>query len=208
MPTTNRVNLAVDLNYVGPEDETVTSPQLTVAAPYAPGAIAPLGIDVPVSTAADTEYSVAFGSVDAATFVSIHNRSGVEARIRLEVDDDSVTGTLVSGTATIPFAAVPGERLYVTRTAGNGGTNGKLYVERSSGNVIVTSYYSSGVQTADVSSVKVYNNAPPAIANGGAMVIASPAAVAANAITGATVTIADEPASAGLFSTKVAGDPV
>jgi hypothetical protein len=195
----------IKTTYVNTEGATLT-PSATVAAPYSLGAQAVTGIDVPDLAAANTEYSVAFSSVAAATAVVIDNQTGQDIAVRFE--GGSVTGTLVSGTATIAFPGAAGERLWVERTAGNGGTNGKLYVERSSGNVIVTSYYASGVQTADVSSVKVYNNAPPAIANLGAVAIAMPAAATGQALTAAKVILTAEQDGLGAVGVKVFGDPV
>lgn len=161
-------------------------------------------LDVPDTTAASTSYSVPFGSITEATHCEVRNDTGQDVAVR--VGGASVTGTLVSGTATIAFAAAPGERLSVERVAGNGGTNGKLYVERSSGNVIVTSYYASGVQTADVSSVKVYNNAPPLLADGGVMLVSSPAA--GSGVASAEAILTDTQAGAGTIETLVFGDPV
>lgn len=160
-------------------------------------------LDVPDTTAASTVYDVPFGSIAEATHIEIRNDTGQDIAAR--IGGASVTGTLVSGTATIAFAAAPGERLTVERVAGNGGTNGKLYVERSSGNVIVTSYYASGVQTADVSSVKVYNNAPPIIADGGVHLVSSPAAGSGVATAEAILTATQS--GAGTIETLVFGDP-
>ena len=72
--------------------------------------------------------------------------------------------------------------------------------------MIVTSYYASGVQTADVSSVKVYNNAPPLIADGGVMLVSSPAA--GSGVASAEAILTDTQAGAGTIETLVFGDPV
>lgn len=194
------------LAYADTDSTAITAPTYSVAAPYALGAQDVSGIDVPDLAAASTAYAASFSAIGAATGILITNRTGQDVAVRFE--GGSVTGTLVSGTATIALAAQPGERLTVERTAANGGTPGKLYVERSSGNVIVTSYYASGVQAADVSSVKVYNNAPPAIANLGAVCIAMPAAASGQALTAASVILTAEQAGAGTVGVKVFGDPV
>lgn len=195
------------LSYVDTDSVSQTAPTFTVATAYALGAQQIGGIDVPDAAAADTAYSVAFGSIAAATGLCIENRTGQDVAVR--IGGSSTTGTLVSGTATIAFAAKTGERLTVERSAGNGGTNGKLYVERSAGNVIVTSYYASGVQTADVSSVTVYNNAPISIANLGGLSLAMPAATAAGGpVSSASVILTASQSGAGTIGTKVFGDPV
>lgn len=195
------------LSYTDTDSTAQTAPTFTIAATHALGAQQIGGVDVLALATADTAYSVAFGSIAAATGLCIENRSGKDVAVR--IGGSSVTGTLVSGTATIAFAAATGERLSAELGAANGGTAGKLHVERSAGNVIVTSYYASGVQTADVSSVTVYNNAPPAIANLGGISIAMPAAVTTGAaIASATVILTDAVVAAGTIGTKVFGDPV
>jgi hypothetical protein len=58
------------------------------------------------------------------------------------------------------------------------------------------------------SSVKVYNNAPPAIANLGAVAIAMPAAATGQALTAAKVILTAEQDGLGAVGVKVFGDPV
>lgn len=161
-------------------------------------------LDVPDTTAASTSYSVPFGSITEATHCEVRNDTGQDVAVR--IGGASVSGVLASGTVTIAFAAVPGERLSVEMTT-SGGTPGVLSVKRSSGNVIVQSWLSgTGIQTADTSTVKVYNNAPPLLADGGVMLVSSPAA--GSGVASAEAILTDTQAGAGTIETLVFGDPV
>lgn len=194
------------LSYTGPNSESVTAPNISVAAPYAAGAQQVGGIDVPDAASSSTEYSVAFGSIAAATGILIENKTGQELRARIESAVRSVTGTLASGTVTMALAAVPGERLSVEVTT-SGGTPGKLHVRRSSGNVIVESYNSSGIETGDTSIVTVYNNAPIPLPDDAVLMVATPAAPSGSAIAAASVRLTASQSGAGSVVTKVFGDP-
>jgi hypothetical protein len=185
------------------DSELGTIATVTVAAPYQ---ARDLGrIDVPDTTVADTEYPLAFGSCAEAVYCEVQNETGQDIAVRM--GGDSVTGTLVEGTATIAFAAAPGERLSVEAGDDNGGTPGVLSVKRSAGNVIVQSWLvGTGIEAADVSDVTVYNNAPPLLPDGGVMLIAAEAL--GTGIASATAILSDVQAGEGIINTIVCGDPI
>lgn len=199
----------IRLSYIGPNDESVTAPHVSKSVLYGEGAQLVGGIDVPDAAASGTEFAVPFGVIAEATGFVLENRSGQEIRARLEAANGSATGTLVAGTVTIAFAAVPGERLSVEVVDDNGGTPGILSVRRSAGNVIVESWVAGvGLQVADVSDVIVYNNAGPALPDEATLVYASPTAPAAAALGSASVWLTALQVGAGSVVTKVFGDPV
>jgi hypothetical protein len=180
-------------------------PAVTVSVPYQ--AAQPGGrIDVPATTAADTVYPVAFGSCAEATYCEIYNSSTAQD-VAARMGGASVSGVLVLGTVTLALAAAPGERLAVELGDDNGGTIGDdIAVRRSAGNVIVTSYNSSGPETLDVSNVTVYNNAPPILTPGGVLTLSNPAA--GSTVSSAEAVLTDVQVAAGIISTIVLGDPV
>lgn len=202
-------NFQIRLSYIGPNDESVTAPHVSKTVEYGEGAQLVGGIDVPDTTANGTEFAVPFGEIEEATACLIENRSGQEIRARLEAANGSVTGTLVAGTVTIAFPAVPGERLTPERVDDNGGTPGILSVRRSAGNVIVESWLAgTGLEAADASDVIVYNNAGPALPDNAVLLYASPTPPAAAALGNASIWLTALQSGAGSVVTKVFGDPV
>lgn len=202
-------NFQIRLSYIGPNDESVTAPHVSKSVLYGEGAQLVGGIDVPDATASGTMFAVPFGVIAEATGFVLENRTGQEIRARLEAANGSVTGTLVAGTATVAFAAVPGERLSVEAGDDNGGTPGVLSVRRSAGNVIVESWLAgTGLEAADVSDFTVYNNAGPALPDESVLVYASPTAPAAAALGSASIWLTALQSGAGSVVTKVFGDPV
>lgn len=199
----------IRLSYTGPNDESVTAPNVSKLAAYGEGAQLVGGIDVPDAAASGTEFAVPFGLIAEATGCLIENRTGQEIRARLDAADGSVSGTLVAGTATIAFAAVPGERLSVEAGDDNGGTPGILSVRRSAGDVIVESWVDpGGIQALDVSDVVVYNSAGPSLPDEAALLYVSPTAPVAGALPAASVWLTAQQVGAGSVVTKVFGDPV
>jgi hypothetical protein len=201
----NTAALQVRLSYTGPDDESVTAPHLSVSAPYAPGALAVGGVDVPDHTESETSFELPFGAVASPTLMVIENRLGQEVLLRL--GGDSGLGTLVAGQGTAVVPVADGERLSHEVVDDNGGTPGAINLQRGMGDdVIINSYDGAGINTLDVSTIRVYNNAPPSFPGGAVLVLALPESTY-QPITNATITITDEQHPAGSFVTKVFGDP-
>lgn len=193
---------AIHTNRLSGDTAPLSMPTETTAIPF--NAIQGGELDVPDLTAGNTVYEIPFGACAEATYVEINNQTGQDIAAR--IGGASVAGTLASGTVTIAFAAVPGERLSVAMTT-SGGTPGVLSVKRSAGNVIVQSWLSgTGIQTADSSVIKVYNNAPPLLPDGGVLAMAAPAA--GSGVTSAEAILADAQSGAGKIVAAVLGDPV
>ncbi len=197
------------LTYTDADGVTQTAPNRAIAVPYSRGAVVAAGIDIPDATTANTSFAVPFSSISEATGFAVKNDSGGEISLRLEPVSPSATGTLSSGTATIAFPAVAGERLSVELVTA-GGTPGILSVKRSSGNVIVQSWLlGTGIQTADTSTVKVYNNAPLTMPNGAALSFATPSAASDGpALGSAIVSNLATQTGAAAVAVHVVGDPV
>lgn len=177
-------------------------PTLTVAVPY--NAIQGGDLDVPDAASADTSYDVPFGTCAEATHVEIRNATGQAVAAR--IGGASVTGTLSSGTVTLTLAAVTDESLSV-EVVTSGGTPGVLSVKRSGSNVIVQSWLlGTGLQTLDTSVVRVKNNAPPILADGGVLLVSNPSA--GSVVSSAKVTLTALQSGAGKITTAVLGDPI
>lgn len=194
---------ATHTNRLSGDTAPLSLPTVTVTVPY--NAIQGGELDVPDTTAADTVYAIPFGSCAEATHIQMENSTGQDIAAR--IGGASVSGVLTAGTVTIAFAAAPGERLSVEAGAANGGTPGVLSVKRSAGNVVVQSWLlGTGLQTADVSDVTVYNNAPPLLPDGAILSLSCPAA--GSTVTSASAILTAEQAGAGTIVAAVLGDPV
>ncbi len=74
--------LGVTLSYTNEEGGTSTMTAIAVAAKYQSQSHGT--IDVPDTTAADTEYSIPFGSVDeGATLMILENRTGQDVEVKI-----------------------------------------------------------------------------------------------------------------------------
>lgn len=202
--------LAFRLSYTGPDSEAITAPHLSIPVPYAAGGQLVGGIDVPDAAAILTEYAVPFGGIASATALIIENLTGQDVHVRINGAPGSVTGTLVAGTKTLALASVTGEHLSVELVT-SAGTAGILSVRRSSGNVIVESWLAgTGLQTADVSAVKVWQGGSPdlfRLPTASALAVAMSAAPGASPIASASVILTAIQSGAGSLVTKVFGDP-
>lgn len=199
----------VSVTYPDGSNNTQSSSN-TVSAPFSEGARIDAGIDVPDLALSGTEYALSFGSIAAATALHLENKTGQDVHVRLNGQPASVSGTLVAGTKTMALAAVTGEHLSAELVTAHG-TPGILSVRRSGGNVIVESWLAgTGLETADVSDVKVSNGGSPnlfRLPTGGSMTILAPAAAGASAIASASVLLSDAQDGAGSISYKIFGDP-
>ncbi len=202
----NTGNAQFSLTYTDAFGVQQSLPSRDVLTAYGEGALSVSGLDVPDLAAADTEYEVAFSDVAIATYMLIENSTGQE--ILVHIGGDYVQGTLVSGTKTIAFPAVEGERLSVEMVT-SGGTPGILSVRRSSGNVIVESWLAgTGLQASDTSVVRVFNNPALALPSGGLVSFALPSAPETGApVASAQVTLTAAQDGAGVVATVICGDP-
>lgn len=202
----NTGNAQYRLTYFDAYGVQQSLPNLDVSPTYGQGALSVSGIDVPDAALDNTEYTVAFSQVAAATYLQILNSTGQEVLAR--IGDDYFDVTLVLGTATTAFAAVDGERFSLELLDDNGGTPGDdVAVRRSAGNVIVTSYNASGVETLDVSTFRVRVNPPLALPDGGLVSFALPTLPAALPVSSATVKLTAAQTGAGVIATAILGDP-
>lgn len=200
------------LQYVDGDGNTVRAPTQgtdSTTCPYQ-GASPDGQIDVPDTTAADTEYAVGFGSVAGATYIEIENKTGADLKAKVN-DPTSASGTLVSGTKDLTLANVAGDRLVVLLTT-SGGTPGVLSVKRKSDSeVTVQSWLSgTGIQSSDTSVVTVYNykdGYPLQLAPNGKLVVAQATLPTAGKISAAGVKTTATQSGAGSVSTRVFGDP-
>lgn len=203
----NTGNAQYRLTYTDAYDVRQSLPNLEVVPTYGPGALSISGIDVPDAALDSTTYNVAFSDVAAATFLQIQNNTGQEITAR--IGDLYFDVTLVLGVASMAFAAVEGERFSFEILDDNGGTPGDdIGIHRSTGNVIVTSYNNAGVETGDVSTIRVHVNPPIALPDGGLVSFALPTAPVVGAAVGnASVTLTAAQTGAGVVATAVLGDP-
>lgn len=203
----NTGNAQYRLSYTDAYDVRQSLPNLEVVPTYGPGALSISGIDVPDAALDGATYNVAFSDVAAATFLQIQNNTGQEITAR--IGDLYFDVTLVSGTKTTAFAAVEGEHFSYELLDDNGGTPGIISIRRSTGNVIVESWLAAtGIQTADVSTIRVHVNPPIALPDGGLVSFALPSKPVVGAAVGnASVTLTAAQTGAGVVATAVLGDP-
>jgi hypothetical protein len=166
------------------------------------------GVDVPDAASDNTEYEIAFGSVAEATYLEVKNSTG--QAVKLHLNQHSFDGTLVSGTATVAVPVVDGECLSLELGDDNGGTPGDdVAIRRSGGNVIVTAYNSSGVESLDVSDVTILQSTPVVLTNGGMAIVANPTAVGGTSkLSEAKAVLTAVQSGAGRIAYKMFGDPV
>ncbi len=82
MTTNLNARLGVTLSYTNEEGGTSTMTAIALAAKYQSQSHGT--IDVPDTTAADTEYAIPFGSVDeGATLLILENRSGQDVEVKI-----------------------------------------------------------------------------------------------------------------------------
>jgi hypothetical protein len=168
-------------------------------------------IDVPDTTAADTEYAASFGAVAGATMLEIENKTGQDIKAKIN-DPASATGTLASGVADIALANVAADHLAVKLVTSHG-TAGVLSVKRKDdATVTVQSWLSgTGIQASDVSDVQVYNLKdfyPFQLSANGKLLVACPTLPVAGQVASAGVKTTATQSGAGTVSTRVFGDPV